>query len=233
MAKKINFVPNSELAEKNIPHPTPSKKFIPEWYKNLQYKINKDYLWRTPKGQTNLTVKSCIPVFDAITAGYMITTPADIYVSKDPRYAKFMWEVSWDLVTGHHSSQLGDMVIPEGYEENPFKWEVEWSIETPRGYSLLFTHPFYRFDLPFITLTGITDNDDHKMPINLPFLLKNDFEGLIPKGTPIAQVIPIKREVWVSDIKEHNEYARFDVDMVKSIIERSYKKTVWKRKKYD
>jgi hypothetical protein len=233
MSKKIKFIPNSELCKSNMPAPISSKSLIPEWYKKIPYKINKKYLWVNPKGQTNLTVKSCIPVFDALTSGYIITTPADVYVTNDPAYPKFMWEVSWNIITGHSPLQMGDMPMPEGFSGGPYKWEVNWSIETPKGYSLLFTHPFYNFDLPFITLTGISDNDDHKMPVNLPFLLKDNFEGLIPKGTPIAQIIPIKRDNWNSEIKDYNKNASFDIDMIKSIVERSYKKTIWKKKNYD
>jgi hypothetical protein len=71
------------------------------------------------------------------------------------------------------------------------------------------------------------------MPVNLPFLLKDNFEGLIPKGTPIAQIIPIKRDNWNSEVKDYNKNASFDIDMIKSIVERSYKKTIWKKKNYD
>jgi len=30
--------------------------------------------------------------------------------------------------------------------------------------------------------------------------MKNNFEGLIPKGTPVIQVIPFKRDNWKSNI---------------------------------
>jgi hypothetical protein len=33
---------------------------------------------------------------------------------------------------------------------------------------------------------------------NIPFFIKEGFSGVIPKGTPIAQVIPFKRESWTS-----------------------------------
>ena len=89
--------------------------------------------------------------------------------------------------------------VYEKYDEIPWKWTVPWSIETPKGFSLLFTHPLNRMELPFVTMSGIVDTDEYECPVNLPFLIREGFMGVIPKGTPIAQVIPIKREKWSSN----------------------------------
>ena len=47
-------------------------------------------------------------------------------------------------------------------------------------------------------MPGIVDTDTYKASVNFPFVLNepDTFEGLIPAGTPIAQVIPFKRESW-------------------------------------
>jgi hypothetical protein len=43
----------------------------------------------------------------------------------------------------------------------------------------------------------VVDTDTYTSPVNFPFTLNDPkFEGLIPAGTPIAQVIPFKREQW-------------------------------------
>jgi hypothetical protein len=43
----------------------------------------------------------------------------------------------------------------------------------------------------------VVDTDKYFAPINFPFVLNDySFEGLIPAGTPMAQVIPFKRESW-------------------------------------
>jgi hypothetical protein len=46
-------------------------------------------------------------------------------------------------------------------------------------------------------LPGIVDTDKYTAPVNFPFVINDiNFEGIIPKGTPIAQVIPFKRDPW-------------------------------------
>jgi hypothetical protein len=79
------------------------------------------------------------------------------------------------------------------------KFHNLWTIEAPDGYALLFTHPANRFDLPFTTLTGLVDCDRyHDNWIHFPAHWHDaNFSGLLPKGTPVAQCIPIKRESWV------------------------------------
>ena len=75
------------------------------------------------------------------------------------------------------------------------KFNNFWALEVDEGWSLLFTHPFNRPDLPFETLTGVVDCDAFAMGyVQFPSLWrKPDFEGVIPRGTPIAQVIPVRR----------------------------------------
>jgi hypothetical protein len=78
------------------------------------------------------------------------------------------------------------------------KFNNFWTIETPPGYSLLITHPINRHDLPFMTLTGLIDTDLYKDNfINFPARWRDpSFRGVLPKGTPVAQCIPVKRELW-------------------------------------
>ena len=73
-------------------------------------------------------------------------------------------------------------------------------IEAPPNYSLLITHPVNRTDLPFTTLTGLVDSDlYHDSRINFPAHWHDlSFTGVLPKGTPVAQCIPVRRERWDS-----------------------------------
>jgi hypothetical protein len=110
--------------------------------------------------------------------------------------------------------------------EAPYpKWNNPWAIKTPPGYSCLITQPFHR-DLPFTILPGIVDTDTYPVPINFPCVLSNiEFEGLIPAGTPLAQIIPFKRDSWISEydnrktINEINTKAK----LLKSKFYDSYK----------
>ena len=80
----------------------------------------------------------------------------------------------------------------------PIKFHNLWTIEAPEGYSLLFTHPLNRFDLPFTTLTGLVDSDQyHDNWIHFPAHWHDkNFSGVLPRGTPVAQCVPVKRETW-------------------------------------
>ncbi len=78
------------------------------------------------------------------------------------------------------------------------KFHNLWTIEAPEGYAVLFTHPFNRFDLPFTTLTGQVDCDRFSDAwIHFPAIWRDEaFEGVLAKGTPVAQCLPVRRESW-------------------------------------
>lgn len=235
-SKIIEFLPFTEMADCIMDPPTPAKTHIPEEYKRLPYKIDKTYLHKHPNWKnSNLTVKACVPVLDAFMSGYIITSLCDLVVSKNTDYEhRIYWDVDWIPVKTHSQSQYGDMSYPAGYEPDPFKFETQWIIKTPPGYSVLITHPLNRFDLPFITMSGVVDSDSYGMlPVNLPFFLKEDFEGTIPKGTPIAQVIPFKRDDWKSEVKKFSNKTPYQLINLKSIVERHYKNKFWFKKKYE
>ena len=49
-------------------------------------------------------------------------------------------------------------------------------------------------------MTGLVDCDRyHDVPINFPAHWRDtDFSGVLPRGAPVAQCIPVKRESWGS-----------------------------------
>ena len=71
-----------------------------------------------------------------------------------------------------------------------------WTIETEPGVALLVTHPLNREDLPFRTLSGLVDTDKFTHGIiQFPALwLDVEFSGVLEKGLPIAQCIPVRRD---------------------------------------
>ena len=182
-------------------YPKPASNYIPTWYKELDTYMNGK---KEPNGNgsTTATVKKCMPVFDAITAGYIIVTPADIWISQkpnelDPEKLQPYYEwANFGLIQFHPVEQAPTHPNRNGHNVSYPKWINPWSIKTPKGYSILFTQPMHR-DSPFTILDGVVDTDTYTAPVNFPFVLNDiNFEGLIPAGTPLAQVIPIKRENW-------------------------------------
>ena len=237
LEKNIKFYPIKEFSEDEIPFPSPASKFVPEWFRKTQPYINKDYgpiasCHYSNQVSTNLTVKRCVPVFDSITSGYMITLPADIVFSKkEPGTARALWSVSYDVIGSHSSDQIGNMSLPEGCSEL-FKWIFYFRIQTPPGYSCMFSHPNFSYDSPFITLPGVVDTDKHPLAINFPFFIKDDFEGIIKKGTPICQIIPFKRDSWKMKKENFDKGYSSKINNFYSIIEKSYRNRFWSKKVY-
>jgi hypothetical protein len=87
----------------------------------------------------------------------------------------------------------------------------------------------------FTILPGVVDTDTYTATVNFPMVINDpNFEGLIPKGTPIAQVIPFKREGWQMEIgseKELKEQNNVTQKLLTQFFDR-YKSTFWSRKEY-
>lgn len=211
--------------------PKPASQYVPEWYKKLDSYYGGE---KKPDGtgNTTATAKRCMPVFDAITAGYIITLPADVFVSQRNGQPYFEWS-SYNLVQFHPTVQAPEHPNRNGHESYP-KWINPWAIKTPKGYSTLFVQPFHRKSV-FTILPGIVDTDEYSAAVNFPFVLNDiKFEGLIPKGTPIAQVIPIKRDDWKMELggqKEIEEQLKVSMKLQTKFFDR-YKTMFRKNKEY-
>jgi hypothetical protein len=208
---KIIFTNTFGVPEEFYPQPT--YKMLPEWYKQTESYVDGK---KKPKGNgdTSGTIKRCMPVFDALTSGYYLITYTDLYVSQEEnintftaeftgtRSPRFQWS-SLNPIQFHPLEQAPLHPVATG-DQIP-KWINPWSIKTPPGYSTLFIPPVHR-ENAFVALPGVVDTDTYTAPVNIVFTLSNpDFEGLIPAGTPIAQVIPFKRESWEMKIGEEKE----------------------------
>jgi hypothetical protein len=183
--------------EKVLPRPIPAVRGLPDWFKAMPASTYNPTL-----GSETQTVKKCPPFIDAMTYGYLIPLMADLEV----RDGEFTWnfvpegfvsEFSHSPIGFHDPSQVTGSPFSDD-DQFIIKFNSFWTIEAPPGYSLLFTHPVNRTDLPFTTLTGLVDCDAfHHSPVNFPVRWHDPgFNGVLPKGTPVAQCLPIKREVW-------------------------------------
>lgn len=172
--------------------PKPATESVPDWYKNLEsYMTGKKQ--PTGQGVTSATIKRCMPVFDAITGGYIIYTPADVFVSQKDGAPWYEW-AALEPIQFHPIEQAPSHPNANGFSYP--KWINPWAIKTPKGYSVLFVQPMHR-ESTFSILSGVVDTDKYTAPVNFPFVLNDpQFEGLIPAGTPIAQIIPFKRDNW-------------------------------------
>lgn len=180
-----------------VPAPTLAVQALPGWLKAMPMQA-----YSAVVAADDDTVKRCPPFVDAMTSGFLIPLMCDVRVENG--------EISWDndLPTGgvgfprspigfHDAAQVTGTPL---FDPDRFliKFNNVWTIEAPPGYSLLFTHPFNRFDLPFTTLTGVVDCDLYRDAwIHFPAHWRDEgFSGVLPRGTPVAQCIPVKRETW-------------------------------------
>jgi len=175
---------------------------IPDWYKELDSRAKVDD--PTNPDRTEFTVKRCIPVLDVLTLGYYIVTAKDYEFTYDEEKSHHTISGSFNPkfkpVSMHPIEQLGGMPFSSEYCSYAYKWMNPYVIKTPAGYSSLISHPANAPYLPFYTLSGVVDTDSYFRPINFPFLVKNTFSGILPAGTPIAQITPFRRDEWSSKV---------------------------------
>jgi len=172
---------------------TPMLKSVPEWYK----KIPRSVLVPEESPEPMPSAKACVPFLDGLTFGYSINLWTDLLVERD-KDGEPILRYKVGKIGARPSLVTDPMPTPTGYEDHHFTWVPGAAIKLPEGYSALYTHPLNRFELPFLTVGAIVDGDVGIPGGNVPFYLKKGFEGLIPQGTPIIQVIPFLREDWIS-----------------------------------
>jgi hypothetical protein len=214
--------------------PKPASEYIPQWYKNAKsYTDSSGKKAPTLDGTPSATIKRCMPLWDLMTAGYIIETPYDIYVRQVDGKPYFQWG----------EMQAVAFQSMEQFQNHPYSRDINyatrivhpWSIKTPKGWSILVCEPQHQEPGPLICANGIVDTDEFSMPFNMFFKLRDPkFEGMIPAGTPFIQVIPFKRESWISKLggeKEKNKYIS-DVRKFGTVFFDRYKKFWWSKKEY-
>jgi len=198
----ITFSCPPEL-ESVLPRPIPAVQGLPDWFKVMPQKAYSTLLQRE-----ELTVKKCPPFIDAMIYGFLIPLIADVRVEN----GTFTWDrdVPTGMLANYSRSPLdfhdnNQVTGTPFFEEDRFviKFINFWTFELPPGYSLLITHPVNRRDLPFQTLTGLVDADRYRDNfVNFPAHWHDpDFNGTLPKGTPVAQCLPLKRDTWQAQFK--------------------------------
>jgi hypothetical protein len=235
-AKKITFIPESYLVDTNVNLPVPAKRLIPEWYKDST-SFNSGNFLEIIDGKALKTMKLCMPLFDSLSAGYIQTSWCDIHIERNKDELIYHYSDGPEIIGSRDVREAQKMPTPNGYEFLGTFWNRCWGIKTPKGYSTLITHPFYRNDLPFISTSGIIDTDTYHLPGKVSFFIRKDFEGIIKEGTPLFQIIPFKRDNWqiekenyTEELEKINQRRRHDI--FKKFVGR-YKNAYWSRKDYN
>ncbi len=220
--------------------PLPARKTTPFWFANASKywtDENNEPLVMPPDNLKGPGFKSCPALHDIFSTGYMFTTPCDVSVFKYEGVPYVQPEQGFEDFC-EIRTHMGEFHYPEGYYRYSYHWYPNWGFTLPEGYSALVVHPINHFELPFLTTAGIIDSDRYGAPGLTPFFIKDGFQGIIPKGTPYAQIIPYKREEWTSEfnlftneemMKRHEAHASIYRTKPGGV----YKKQTWVPKKYE
>jgi hypothetical protein len=193
--------------EGRLPPPTPAAQGLPDWLRAMPQQA-----FSAMASREDDTVKRCPPFVDAMTCGFLIPLICDVRVED----GEFTWDSDLPPVAAggfprapiglHDPSQVTGTPLFDP-DRVLIKFHNLWTIEAPPGWTLLFTHPVNRFDLPFTTLSGLVDCDLWRdIPINFPAHWRDaGFRGVLPRGTPVAQCVPVRREAWVLHMDSFTE----------------------------
>lgn len=229
----IEFVKVDEISELYHPYPAGSK--LPDWYLNT-----KPGTGNPLDGAHASSIRHCMPSYDAITAGYIIPTHAEYWVSQvedntepNGKRAEFTMREGIQRIV----SQPG-IHAPNHPQKGPhkdfMKFASPWIFKTPPGYSTLFVPPMQAPNDYFTALPAIIDTDSFYHRIAFPFTLNDpEFTGLIPAGIPMIQVIPFKRDQWKMEIKDVDiKLATEAMARHASKFHRAYLSLFWSKKSF-
>jgi hypothetical protein len=258
MTLKIEFIEDNEsIGLFNCP-PSPSFKCIPEWYKKMPLlSYNEEFAKKNKlpfvkccpfskdPNIPNTSLKNCTPFLDAISTGYTIYFPFDVQFRKidESIHANHrLWNVGElnKTISTHSIDQVKSLPPLNSINENPlvFKFSSGYRVKTPKGYSTFFTHPINRYELPFITYSGVVDSDKYLSQVNFPFQINYNFKDendilIIEKGTPMVNIFPFKRENWKMETIKYSSKIKdkFYFNYFSKIIN-AYKELCWTKKTY-
>lgn len=208
-----------------IPHPVRASKAIPEYYKNLKSTVSGE----PDKG----TLKRCVPFLEALSAGYIIPLWADVFIRSNGNELNVMFPPAFQqdkMLEAHQAEQVAGYPLSNlPYGNIPLKLMNPWIVKTPPGVSCIFTQPLNHLETRIKLFDGIVDTDNYYHNVNLPFVVMvGDGEYFIPKGTPIVQIIPIRREKLSSSVGEIDKKKNIGVlSKISTTMAFGYKNMIW------
>lgn len=229
--KKITFYKTHEAAEIFVDPPIPASKKVPDWY-------------RSQEGVLGFggTIKKCMPIFDMLTLGYFLTMPCDLYVdSTNPDNLIYfippegLENLKEDMFDEHLPQQYSEYPKSAAYHKQLIRIDPFYAVGTARGYSCIFIQPSHRGESPLNLFPAVVDTDKYISHGHYSFQVEVNFRGVIKQGTPIVQVIPFKRDTFISSVvslEKGKEVLRRQTAKLKSTFSNGYKNKFRVLKKY-
>lgn len=231
--KTIEFISIGEYYKDVVTDlPSPSSKNVPEWWRKMDTYV--DGKIKIHGHNSSATGKKCMPMFDAITSGYIIPLWTDIMVVKTGEGHSVSWKTQEPPIGVHDPRQSYGVATPYGFSTTAYKYHNPWVIKTPPGWSCLIMHPSGHDYLPIRSISAVVDTDIYPQDINPVFWIQENFEGIIESGTPIVQILPFKRQSWISGFSSYTSQQHMhnqEKNIAKTIIN-NYVKNIWQKKDY-
>lgn len=232
----IEFIAIQKKWLKLQPAPKPARLYKPKWYSESPVYSPGNELRFTDEGK-NMTFKKCLPFIDGLKAGYILELRKDIIVQDNDDNDTNNFDISWnsdELVIGIHNSNTQLINPPDGYHSQVVTYIWNYIVKTPKGYSTIFCEPYGFQNDVFKAIPAIVDTDGKALNFHLSLWLKKGFKGIVPKGTPLVQMIPFKRENWNSNVSslEDGEYEILSETTFNATMQNNYKNNSWNRKQY-
>jgi hypothetical protein len=212
VSKNINFKARSKTEFDVQLKPYPAVKQLPKWFLNssphhVKPGLPDDGKLHFRNRDSNNTYKKCVPLLDGMSSGYIIPLWADVMIEQNDGFPEIYWKTQLDIFS-LHGQPSREIPAPIGYQQVVYKYHNCWIPQTPKGYSCLITSPFGYNDLPLKAIPAIVDTDSSTLELVFPMWVKEGFEGIVEKGTPMVQIIPFKRDDWNSTFNyyENGEY---------------------------
>lgn len=208
-----------------IAPPVPAAKIVPDWYRQLPA-VDPSAMSTETTGQT---IKACPAVFDAMADGWIVCVPADIRVELHNGEMKIGSTYPRQLATSHYNYQIRGS--PDEHKQI-IKFHSLWCVRTAPGYSCLFVPPLNRHS-DFVVYSGIIDTDRFYQQIAPPAVLNlPDGVFTIPKGVPIVQVIPFRREKYKAVIRaSKKDESDFNTQQMLGLSTTGLYRKLWRAKR--
>jgi hypothetical protein len=200
--------------------PVKADTYRPDWWKY-------EKVVTASHDKLGASIRACPGMDDFLAIGWYILAVRDIHVKRIDGVDGKNWTVSipdgkfWEN-DGHPATQIEVLNPVKGDVEHRAKTAIKitlpWNIVTPKDYYCMYLDPFL-FNNTFIqTWQGVIDTDkfnenqENAIVILYP-KVEEDF--IIKEGTPLVQVIPMKREYWTVSCElldwKSNKQTRFDL----------------------
>ena len=197
--------------------PVLAKSVKPEWWNNMQF-------FEYNRGHKGAGIRSCPAMDDWLKSGWYLVSSRDMYIKNgglsdnenesDVSAHEFGEDKGdYSFASPSHPKNQMDYAFQYLHDDdapvrNAFKMRNPWNITTPPGYSCLYLDPFLFQNKFFATWQGIIDTDKFNTNYDnaqIIFYPRVGHSFIIPKGTPLVQVIPYRREDWQATYIAYNQ----------------------------